>query len=748
MILFHKDWLRFPNAIMDYNTKNRFAVDLALKFRQAGVKNYGFFLALHDRRLVGVDPYSPNLTPEQMVQIGMEIRTNPWYFFREIARAPAMAGTVPSMVEFNRANISLWWSFFNHITYILVQPRQTGKSFCTDLLMNLLIGFYCSNTQINLLTKDDKLRTENVKRMKAIYEELPLYLNLKSKDDANNTEEISVRALGNFYLTHVPQSSEKRANNMGRGLSTPIIHIDEGPFQSYIETAFEAASGAMGAAIDSAKRNGEPYGIIFTTTAGKKDDRDGRYVYNYAMEAARWSERFLDAEDEPSLERMVMRNSKGKAGGVYRIYGSFSYRMLGKSDEWMRSQLKRAGSADAANRDYFNVWTSGSQSAPLSTKILEKLAASIVDETAQTISAIGGYITRWYIPEEEIEDFMANRKTVVGIDTSDAVGKDSISFVLVDVTTGETVAVAEFNETNLILFAQWLTDFMVRYPNATVVIERRSSGPTIIDYMHMFLPTQGVDPFKRMFNWVVNDHLLHGDKYAEAQQSLQRRQPDVYVRSKKFFGFATSGSGDTARSELYSTTLKNATSRCADKVKDRALTEQISGLENRSGRIDHPVGGHDDLVIGWLMCHWFLSMAKNLQFYGIDPRMVMIDNKPKDILTTSEAYFEDEQWQFRQRIDQLFELIGKETDPFIIGRYEQELRYLDSRLILKDGETFSIDAEMQKVKEAKKKSRVGMYGFEGRSYYEQLGYGQTTTIDGLSGGAFGNDIPLAPAYYH
>ena len=154
MILFLQDWKRFPTVIMDDKSSNESAVKLALKLRSIGIKNYGFFLALHDPRLQGVDPYAEDLTPEQMVMIGLECRKNPWYFFREIARAPAIAGTEPSRVEFNRANVSLWWSFFNHVTYVLIQPRQTGKSFCTDLLMTELYGFYCTSTQINLLTKD------------------------------------------------------------------------------------------------------------------------------------------------------------------------------------------------------------------------------------------------------------------------------------------------------------------------------------------------------------------------------------------------------------------------------------------------------------------------------------------------------------------------------------------------------------------------------------------------------------------
>jgi hypothetical protein len=125
-------------------------------------------------------------------------RNNPWYFYREIAKAPARSGSTPDPVEFNRANIALWWSFYNHATFFLTQPRQTGKSFSTDLLMTHLMGFACLNTQINLLTKDDRLRSENIIRLKDIYEELPKWLQFKDpKTDSNNTEEITINALGN-----------------------------------------------------------------------------------------------------------------------------------------------------------------------------------------------------------------------------------------------------------------------------------------------------------------------------------------------------------------------------------------------------------------------------------------------------------------------------------------------------------------------------------------------------------------------
>jgi hypothetical protein len=182
MILFRNDWRYYPEAVIHETTSNESALILASKLKKMGVLNNSFFLALYDRSLLNVDPYSSSLTIDQMERIGLEIRLNPWYFFREIARAPAISGIDPDMVEFNRGNLSLWWSFFNHITYILIQPRQTGKSFSTDLLMTLLMGFLCNNTNINLLTKDDDLRIKNIERLKNIYSELPDYLKLKTKN--------------------------------------------------------------------------------------------------------------------------------------------------------------------------------------------------------------------------------------------------------------------------------------------------------------------------------------------------------------------------------------------------------------------------------------------------------------------------------------------------------------------------------------------------------------------------------------
>lgn len=741
MILFKDDWRRYPSAIVDTQTTNKSFLRLATVYREMGISNCEFILALHNPRLQGIDPFANDLTIEQMAMIGVECKVNPWYYFREVARAPAIAGNTSSMVEANRGNIALWWSFFNHITITLIQPRQTGKSFCTDLLMTELMNFMCSNSQFNLLTKDDTLRAANIKRLKDVYDELPPYLNFKTRSDANNTEALSINRFGNTYLTHVPQPSIKNAYKVGRGLTSPIIHIDEAPFQQNIEIAMGSALGAMGAACEKAEIDGEPYGVILTTTAGKKDSPEGKYIYNFTQESALWTEKFFDTKDPIELKKMVCANSRK---GRFNIYANFSHKQLGKTDEWLKTQLDRTGqTADDANRDFFNKWTSGTQTSPITVNILEKLTASIISEKYQQINPIGNYVLRWYIPANQIEQYMATNKVVIGVDTSNASGGDDISFVMTNVETGGLVAIGTYNETNLITFAQWLVYILETYLNSTMIIENRSSGTTIIDYLLLFLPQKGIDPFTRLFNWVVNDPLENRTLSEEAKLPMRKRREDLYVRAKKYFGFATSGGGQTSRADLYSVTLQNATRRCADKILDRSLTEQITGLVIRNGRVDHDIGGHDDLVIGFLLCHWFLTMGKNLTYYGIDSRQVLIEAKPVETITPSQAYFRFEQDKIRCRIEELFEKLTNEQDGFICEKMEDELRFLDSKIVLTDGEYYSVDAIINEAKENKKKRNSNAIGNAGRSYYEKLGYNTTNqVIDGLS------DRPMAYSKYY
>lgn len=703
MILFLDDWRKY-DAIADLHTPNQSYVRLAAVYREMGIQNHMFHLALHDRTLQGVDPHALDLTLEQQLRVAHECAVNPWYFFREVIKVPAQSGMETPPLLGNRGNIAMWWCFFNHILTILIQARQTGKSLSSDALATLLLNILCKKTQINLLTKDDTLRSANIERLKEMDKTLPKYLQQRTKADVNNSEEITIRQLGNHYRAHLPQKQEKMANNVGRGLTSPIFFIDEGPFQPHIGTAMPAALAAGTAARERAELNGEPYGTLVTTTAGKRDDRDGKWMYNFVSEAAEWTEKFFDCKDRVELEETVRTNSRT---GQERINITMNHLQLGKDDAWLKKAVEGAiATGEAADRDFGNVWTSGNTSHPLPLHILEAIRDGVIGVNHTSISKIGGYLTRWYIDEHTKEGYLRNGRFVMSMDTSDASGGDDISLLLTDTSNGETVASGTYNETNLITLAEWITsEWIEKYENITVCIERKSSGVAILDYLLLILPTKNIDPFKRLFNRIVNEHDEMPDKYREIQQPLGRRANDIYVRFKKAFGFATAGTGVTSRTELFSGVLQNAAKRFGTRIRDLTTVNQIAGLEERKGRIDHAEGEHDDMVIAWLLNAWLLTKAKNLSYYGIMPKDILTRLGDAKEIPVEEAYDNAEQRSLRDEMQKVLEQLKNTNDELMVQKLERRLFYLDSRIIFEEGEKLSLDELINSVREEKRKRR-------------------------------------------
>ena len=720
MVLYLEDWLRYPSAKPNYDTKNESYLKLAGTYYAMGIKNYAFMLALHDQSLKDVDPFSPFLTELEMVKIGIECKINPWYYFREIAKVPARSGSDAVPLLANRGNIALYWCFFNHVMTYLVQIRQTGKSISTDVLDSYLLNIRCRGTTINLLTKDDALRSENIQRLKDIIDEMPFYLKQRSKKDLDNTELINISSLGNWYKAHLPQKAKKFALNTGRGMSSPIFRVDEGPFQANIEISLPAALAAGVAMRNKARANNEPYGTTLTTTAGKKDDPDGRYFYQQICAAAEWTEKFFDAKDAKELEIMIRAVSRGlkekmRVGdevirGEFAVNITMNHRQLGYDDAWLLTALEETKSVgDAADRDFFNRWTSGSLSSPLTIQQMETIRGSQKEPMYVEDCKIGSFRVpcRWYIPRDSIEMYMAKNSSILSADTSDGGGGDDISLSLTDVKTGMLIASFNVNRINLLAFSEWVCErWIIQSPNVTLIPERKSSAIALIDHLLLILPDRGIDPFKRIFNRIVNEPDENKTAFEEIKLPLSRRPHDIYVRYKKAFGWATSGGGLTSRSDLYSTTLMSAARNCGHMVNDKTTIDQILSLETRNGRVDHAPGEHDDAVIGWLLGHWMLTKAKNLLHYGIQVTDILSRNRGGSenggVLTKEQR----DQILYRDKIKDLLGKLEQEQNEIISMKIENELRFYNSKLIIEENEVLSLDELIAKTKETKKQNII------------------------------------------
>lgn len=704
MILYYSDWEYYPKAIVDTETTNKTFVQISGLLKLMGVENHAFMLALHDPTLQGVDPFDPDITKETILKILTEVKVNPWYYFREIARAPASGGSDPIMFKATRANISQIWLFFNHITTILIQPRQTGKSFGTDVLNNGIGGLFCKSTKTFLFTKDDDLRRINIKRLKDIYAELPYYLNIKNRSDANNTETITFNAFNNIYITAVAQASEKLARSVGRGMTLHIVHVDEIAYITNIELSLSPLLAAAGAGREIAAEAGGMYGTMFTTTPGFLSSDSGAFVYKELYQKAmKWSEKLFDLKNEEELRQVVKKQSK-----VGVVLLEYNHRQLGKTDQWLQDRIADAiSSGENALADYLNMWPEGNEVSPFSKDLIKKVNDSLVNEPFSEITD-HGYILRWYCREKDIPN-VSNRYLVIGLDTSNAIGKDDIAMVIRDIKTGAVIAVGQYNETNTITFSEWLAELFIRFPNMVMVIEAKSTGFSIIENLLKLLPAMSIDPFKRLFNWILDEASEHRERLKEINinDRILNRNNYVYDKYRKYFGYTTTGSGKQSRDVLYGEVILASLKYTGDKVYDAALIKQISDLKSKNGRIDHATYSKDDLVIAWLLTYWFLTKARNKELYDIPSNTVLsvvISTELSKDGNKEKIEKQNYQLALKEKIDSLLEELRRADDIqslMIINK----IRYLSDEIDTDYVPSFNINDAIEKIRMDKRESK-------------------------------------------
>lgn len=709
VILHLDDWKKFPSAIVDTKTSNESFLKLVALYKKMGIKNSDFCLALFQKELQGVDPFDPNLDAATITRIQLEAKYNPWYYFREIARIPPTSGNNPIQFRANRGNIALFWSFFNHIDFGLLQPRQTGKSVSTDVLMTGMMYVWGENTVINLITKDTKLKNANIERLKIMMDLLPKYLHEKDYSDVDNQDMMTCIRLGNKYKSSVGRNDKIAADKLGRGLTVPIMHFDELAYINLIEYSLPVALASGSAARDEARDAGQPYGNVFTTTAGNITTRDGEFAHKFLTGGAPWTEAYFDLGDQATLQKVIEKTSSEKP----LIYGSFNHRQLGRTDEWLFRTLRESAQyGEIADRDYFNIWTVGGEGSPINQEQKKRIKES-EREPSWTEITPEGYSIRWYVPKEQVELRMSNSRYVMGLDPSELLGEksDSTGLVVIDIETHDIIATGRYNETNIPQLSAFLAGILIRFPNITFIPERKSMGMAIIDYVVIALHRAGIDPFKRIFNRIVDDATIMETEFRDIQTPVSARSPTFYDRFKRYFGYATGGAGRYSRDSLYVVSLPSSMDWGSRRMHCNLLITEILALTIRNGRIDHNRGNHDDLVISMLLAHWMCIQGQNLSYYGIISSNIFSKASVSDrVLTNVETYREATESKAKMEFDSLLEQMKGEKSPMVAAKLEMKLRALSRHINVEEVSGVGIDAMIRQVKDERtRKVRTNRY---------------------------------------
>ena len=715
MILFQNDFVR-ENAGIHYDTNNHSFIRIAMVLKRLGIKNYNWPLALYQSDLVKYDPH--NLTDpstELRLKIALECRINPQYFFREVLRLPASGGT-PIPVNANRGFLAMVWCFMNNISYISIQPRQTGKTVSACGIITWVMYIGGKNIDMSLYTKDSDLIQANVGRIKTMRDALPKYLIRQTIKDIDNKEGLSYTQLGNKYLTTIAQKDRQAADNIARGMSNPVIHGDEPGYCTNIQITYPVMMLSTLAAVNNARARGQPHSNIWTTTAAPIDTERGRFTFDLVNRAMPFTEQLYDLTDNEEVKKTVRANS---ANGL--INGTFSYLMLGKTKEWYDEACRVSeASSDVNDRELLNVWTPGSESCILDPDILR-----LINEhrhEAEFTEVIHDYIVKWYIPENlRNSNTFLSKHFILGMDSSENIGKDFTTLVMIDISDMSVVCTFRCNESNTIKIGMFIAEFLIKYPNVTFIPERNSTGGAIIDTITLVFQKNRINPFRRIYNEVVQKR----DDPLMARISLD--DPDVMDTTiKKHLGFRTTAK---TRPFLYKNTLKKATSLNATRIYDVTLVSELSTLSTRDGRIDHVSGGHDDMVIAYLLTCWLVFFGENLHYYGIDVRTISMSVTSDGNII--DPQYRDIQLNLRKQIKQYENLIADTTSQILKNNYRQRI------LLLQDQVDTSITVEP--IASAKINQDVLDYG---TTLYTPQEFARTAKIQRTSDESFRNFIKL------
>ena len=683
-IMFEEDWKkeRFKHAIVHTDTTNTSWIRFAGILRSMGVKNNMFHLSLLNPALRKVNVRDESLGPEVKGMVLTEMMSNPWYAMREGVKINSAGGLEIVDYKADIMNIGTIWLLLNNVMVYLLGIRQIGKSQLSFVLNFCILQYWGFNSNAIIITKDSTLRKEAVDAMISLEEGMPRYLVMTSNKDSKNTEAFTNESGGNALKMLLAQKSKAAAEGVARGFSATITQFEEHSVQynNWISTGVALAAGTF--AQENAINNGLPAMSFFTTNAAMLDTSSGAYSYSIYNGGIRFSAVFFDIKDREALHKMVKENSRGEFDNVTI---EVNHRMVGKSDEWLKEKIRASGMKGAqAASNYLNVWGRGNTESFLDEGVIKRITTSEIDPIYTKI--VNGYVIRCY----KDMSMYKHRSFIIGVDSSEVIGKDDLGIVATDEITGEMIFTAKINRSNTYSISVMLYNLLTEFSNAICIIERKSTGLAILDNIDA-MRSSDFNMFKRFYNRKVD----LGDNDFSIND---------YITYKEFFGYNTSSAGMNSRSNLMGNYLEEICGFLAHTVKDKDLSKQLTNLVIKNGRVDHgnSKDDHDDLVIAWMLTHYFLKSAKNVDKYGLNASTVL-SAMSLDKDGTDKAMLNNKISLMDKLSSILKEIKDTDSDSiYSMFKLENELRKVKRNLadIMDDNElqTLNIDARLKEIK--------------------------------------------------
>lgn len=616
--------------IIHESTRNQSFLKVRDQLRMRGIKNNQFFLILLNPLLEHIDPYDPNITPEQAMMVVEECQLNMFYFLREVVRIPEQGGTLVHF-RLDRGTLAAMYCFYHNQNFYLVKPRQTGKSVGIDAMLAWAFKFGITNGGFMFSGNNEKTAKDNLGRMKGVIANLPSYLAKMGTEKLDTTGRMQ-RKTNNIKSYREPVSNntavvsrcainELVAEEIGRGETHNFEFFDEAEFTNYIETIVQVSGMAFNTASTNAIKNGAHSCRIFATTPGDLGDKKKcQSALKIVKTSLTWDERFYDippAEFKAlALKGCPYTDDDGMYHDGYNVvYIEYDYKQLGLGEKWFRDACRNVGgNRSKIRREILLKRFSGVNNSPFTEDQITELEEAC-RKPVKKITIMTLYDILLYKQPEEINK---TRVHILSVDPSDGMGGDNYAVTAIDPYTLETIM--EFKSQYMdphrfVTFMEYITTKFFQRP--IIVIENNKNGHSLISFFdgHPLEKYIYATPEANMDTAMIRDDL---DEKGFIEERMMRR---------RYKGVNTS---PTTRKMMMQILLDTVRFK-KNLVNTRYVVDDIKHLVVVNDKIQAEAGEHDDSIMSWCLGMYVYYYGVHLERYGfIKGRL------PTDIETSDE----------------------------------------------------------------------------------------------------------------
>lgn len=544
---------------------------------------------LSDKNIIG-----PDGKPIDRAREYLKCKISPLYFIENFCAVPVAGGMIPIKES------ELWWSTPKYRQFIkaihefdaveMMASRQHGKT-TSALLYYLWAMLFYPKLQIEYVTLDSKRATDAIKRMKEMLAYLPKWLRVPFKGKSEKVTYIELENGSRMNSNYVSGSIDP--DRLGRGMSAPLIYIDETAFIPKADIVWTAMQPAISAARVFAKANGYPNGILFTTTPNGAGQNFFYGVWSRAWDS---SEIFLTDSVKPIEEANELLNSQDNRNNFIKF--KIHWSETNKNEAWYKQQIKELNFNMRKVSQELDLVFLGSSNAVFPDEVLEVFKPL---DLLSTITMAYGESFKL------IKEIDPTRTYLLGVDTAASTGAkaDFSAMVLVDAITGEEIGSWNGKFSVVKRFAvvvksliQGLNELHgLTEDTLIVVIERNSFGLGTIE--ELMFDDGGFDYTSYLYHEVLKN---------------QERRPGLLTSAK-------------SRDMMFNLLLSNI-NEMPERAGSSLLQEELRNLEQKnSGRFEAVLGAHDDVIMGYNFCLYVRHEMINDGLIETDGRVSKFDLK-------------------------------------------------------------------------------------------------------------------------